>query len=92
MWERTYVILVDECTRWCMVENLERKTLECWLETVYQHWIRYFGPMRTLVSDQEGALASELAGRLRERFDVAREFGGPQGHTSAPVAGRRIAL
>ena len=55
-------------------------------------WIRYFGPPVCIVSDQEGALLSEFVGRCCERFSIARDFGGSQGHTGAPLAERRIEI
>ncbi len=52
---RNYIILVDDCTRYKVCTGIEFKTAECWLEAVFLTWIRYFGPMRKLTSDQEGA-------------------------------------
>ena len=38
------------------------------------------------------AVASDLAGKRCEEFDVARGFGGSQGHWAAPVAKRKIEI
>ena len=75
-----------------VIEELPRKTPECWFQAVFQWWIRFFGPMRTIVTDQEGALVSDLCGTCCEKFDVDLDLGGSQGHTAAPVAERRIQI
>ena len=90
--ERCYIILVDDCIRYALVAHLERKTPDEWLRTVFLLWIRYFGPMWYLMTDQEGAVVSNLVAKACEKYGIEREFGGSQGHTSAPVAERRIEI
>jgi hypothetical protein len=90
IFDKTFIILVHECLRYCIIEHLPRKTAMVWMQTVFQHWIRYFGPMYILATDQEGAITSDLVSMCCERFNIDREFGGSQGHTAAPVAERRI--
>ena len=92
IFDKTFIILIDECIRYCIVEPLLRKTSEEWMKLVLHCWIRYFGPMRFLVTDQEGALTSDMIGKCCEKFNIHREFGGSQGHTSAPLAERRIEI
>ena len=48
--------------------------------------------MKTLVTDQEGALVSDLCGTCCEKFDINLDLGGSQGHTTAPMAERRIQI
>ena len=48
--------------------------------------------MKTLVSDREAAIASDMVGTFCERYDIVRDLGGSQGHTAAPAAERRISL
>ncbi len=55
IFEKTFVILIDEHIRWCLVEPVVRKTAEEWMKVVFPGWIRYFGRVHTLVTDQEGA-------------------------------------
>ena len=83
---------MDECFRYVAVELLERRTADCWMKAVFGCWIRYFGPPRVLVTDQEGAITSDLVGKCCERFGINRDFGGSQGHTAAPMAERRIEI
>ena len=86
VFDKTFIALVDECIRWCLVEELPRKTADEWMAVDFGSWIRHFGPMFYLVTDQEGAIASDLVGKCCEKFDVARNFGGSQGPATAPVA------
>ena len=82
IFDKTFIILVDECIRWCLVEELSRKAADEWLSVVFRSWIRYFGPMVDLVTDQEGAITSDLVGKGCEKFGITRDFGGSQGHTA----------
>ena len=62
------------------------------MKAVFASWIRLFGPPRFFVTDQEGAIKSDLVGKCCERFNIDRDFGGSQGHTAAPMAERRIEI
>eukprot|EP00959_Pyramimonas_sp_CCMP1952_P282447 5903535-Pyramimonas_sp.AAC.1 len=92
IFEKTFIALVDECIRWCLVEELSRKTADEWMAVVFKSWIRYFGPMTHLGTDQEGAITSDLVGKCCEMFDIVRDFGGSQGHAAAPIAERRLEI
>ena len=94
LWDppRTYIMLIDECIRYCVTAYLETKTAEEWMRVVLRVWIRYFGPMRCIATDQEGAITADLVAVACEKFGIDREFGGSQGHTAAPVAERRLAI
>ncbi len=48
--------------------------------------------MRVLVTDQEGALSTDMIGKCCEKFNIDHDFGGSQGHTSAPLAERPIEI
>ena len=48
--------------------------------------------MYVLVSDQEGAVTSDLVSIACEKFNIERDLGGSQGHTSAPLAERRLSI
>ena len=62
LWNLTFVILVDECIRYCICEELPDRTASAWIKDAFHSWIKYFGPMYILASDQEGALISDLVG------------------------------
>ena len=58
IWDMTFVVFVDECIRYALTAQLHRKTADEWMTTAFDLWIKYFGPMWFLVSDQEGAVTS----------------------------------
>ena len=39
-------------------------------------WLCLFGPMETIVSDQEGALTSDMVGAAFDRHSIKRELAG----------------
>ena len=75
-----------------MAEFMVDKSPSTWLRVLYYTWIRYFGPMRTIVSDQEGAVISEMTATACERYNIRRELAGSEGHTGASLAERHIDL
>lgn len=90
--EKIYVVLFDDCIRYALAGRLQDKTPMEWLRVAFDIWIRYFGSMVILASDQEGAVISDLVGIACEKFDIQREFGGSYGHSSAPAAERRLSI
>ena len=48
IFDKTCIILVDECTRYCVIEPLLRKTPDEWLRVIFWSWIRIFGPLGPL--------------------------------------------
>ena len=81
LWERTYIIYVDECIHWALCSPLSSKQSDEWYRVFVQDWIRYFGPPQTLVSDQEGAVIGDLISRTCEAFSIDRDLAGSEGHT-----------
>ena len=68
IWDMTFVIFVDECISYGLTTKLERKTADEWMKTAFHLWIKYFGPICWLVSDQEGAVVSDLVSKACEHF------------------------
>ena len=66
IFDRTYVVLIDECIRWAMSSFLQNRTKEEWLRVFFRDWVRFFGPPYFLVSDQEGSVVSDLVGHACE--------------------------
>ena len=62
LWEKTFLLLVDECTRYCSVGEMRDKTPDEWLHVFFKIWGKLFGPPNTLATDQEGAVTSDLLG------------------------------
>ena len=75
LWDppRTYIMLIDECIRYCVTAYLETKTAEEWMRVVLRVWIRYFGPMRCIATDQEGAITADLVAVACEKFAEDRK-------------------
>ena len=63
-------VLIDESTRWTCADIVPNKEVASILRFVTDRWIRIFGAMQGLVSDQEGALVSEEAAVWLERHGI----------------------
>eukprot|EP00435_Cladocopium_sp_Y103_P023123 s172_g5.t1 len=48
-----YLLTIDEATRYKIATTCHIREMKHVLNSLLNSWIRYFGPMRTLVSDQE---------------------------------------
>ena len=92
LWQRWYVIWVDQATRYAVSHLLQSKDSHEWLKTFLANWVRYFGAPITLVSDQEGAVISDMLGRACEAFGMERELAGSETHTRTGMAERRIGV
>ena len=92
IFDLTFLIMVDECIRWCITAPLVDKTAATLLRAVFDSWIQYFGPMLVIAFDQEGGITSEMCSVMCEKFCITRDLGGSQGHGGAPVAERRLAI
>ena len=57
MWDRVFIIIVDECTRYKFAAELPGKSYEAILECLQLGWFRYFGPPILMITGQEGAPA-----------------------------------
>ena len=92
LWEQIYIIFIDECIRYAVTARLADKTPERWFEAAFHNWIRLFGPMEIIASDQEGSVISDLISIACEKFNIQRDLGGSYGHSASPVAERRLAI
>ena len=92
LWQRIYIIWVDQATRWTLAQHMATKDKEEYLRIFLSHWVRYFGAPVTIVSDQEGAVISDLIGRACEAFGMTRELAGSEGHTRTGIAERKIGV
>ena len=59
-----------------MVSEMRNKTPEEFHRCLIENWCRFFGPMQFLVSDQEGAITSEMIGSACDRYSIVRLLGG----------------
>ena len=93
LWNLIWLMLIDESIRWKLIEYLENKSGPCIFSAILRGWIRYFGPMRNLVSDQEGGIAAEDTALTCERYSIVRCLKGsdPSGrHTGTGLAEKHI--
>ena len=60
LWDLIFSLLIDEATRMKIAEELKNKLGATIMRAIMMCWMRYFGPMRVLVSDQEGAPCGKI--------------------------------
>ena len=91
--DQQFIIISDEATRYKIATQLRHI-----LAAIMKSWIRYFGPMRTLVSDQETSLMTIHAGVELQRLGIGRRPGGTtsgvqgQKHTTTGLVEKHIDL
>ena len=76
LWDKTWLMLVDDCLRWRMAARLHDKTARAHLDTSMAHWFRYFGPMEVWVFDQDSAITSDMATLTCDRYSITRKLAG----------------
>ena len=69
--EHVVLHLIDESIRWTTTALLADRQAATLIETITNVWLRIFGPMQCLVSDQEGGLAGEESATWAERWKVS---------------------
>ena len=91
-WQSWFILLIDEFSRFKVAAHIQDRQASHLLYTVFDKWIRFFGPMTDLLTDQEGASVSELCGRLCDRFSINRVLAGTDDHTLTGLVERYIQL
>ena len=72
--------LLDECIRWTVcVESPSRETMDI-LRSLVVNWFQPFGAPEYIVADGEGALASDTAATLLDRWGCQRILRAPGQH------------
>ena len=70
-----YIIhLLDEATRFSTADIVSGKDVGELLDAFYFLWIRTFGPMGLLVTDQEGAIKSHEFGSFLAKNNISVKF------------------
>ena len=92
LWDDTFMLLIDEATRWKTGDKLENKQGPTIVKALWQLWLRFWGPMQNLLSDQEGGLLSTPATKLCDRLSINRLLVGKGGATTKGLVERHIAL
>ena len=85
LWNQWFLILVDVATRYKTIAKVSGRDLPTALKAMLQNWLRFFGPMKTLISDQESCLMSHEAAAEMERLNIQRE---PAGTTRGKAQGQ----
>ena len=85
LWNEWFMIFVDVATRYKVVVKVAGRDLPTALHALLHNWLRFFGPMRKLVSDQESCLMSHEAAAELERLNIHRE---PAGTTRGKAQGQ----
>ena len=62
--------LIDEATKWSVVDVLENRETSTILSFITNRWLRTFGPITTIISDQEGAVYSEEGAIWAEKKSI----------------------
>lgn len=74
-----YLLMIDEATRYKVSAPLQGRELHHYLHVLQTYWLRYFGPMRNIIMDQETSLMTIDAGTDFDRIGINRV---PAGTTS----------
>ncbi|CAJ1430110.1 unnamed protein product, partial [Effrenium voratum] len=77
--QRQYLLMIDEATRYKVASVITSSEAEELLAVIMELWVRYFGPMKRLVLDQQSSLMSHETGAECERLGITRC---PRGTTS----------
>ena len=91
-WDKNFMLLIDERLRWKTGDEIPDKEANTIVKALVNLWIRIFGPMANLVSDQEGGLVSNMGTRLLDTFGINRILVGQGGATTKGPVERHIAL
>ena len=92
LWDLTFMLLIDEAIRWKTGDHLESKEGSVLCKALLTLWIRFWGPMTYLLTDQEGGLLTVSATRMFERFGITRLLVGQGASHTKGLVERHIAL
>ena len=92
LWDKPFMLLIDEAIRWKTGDELVNKQSPALLKAILYLWIRMFGPMQHLLTDQEGGLLSESASRFFEKFNITRLLVGQGGSGTKGLVERHIGI
>ena len=67
LWDETFILMIDQCIRWKTGQELASKKPHDLLKALIFLWIRIWGPMGKLITDQEGGLVSNEATAFFDR-------------------------
>ena len=74
--DHLFMLVIDEAMRYKVATSCPGRYLKDILETLMKCWIRYFGPMKIFVTDQQSALMTIEAGQEFQRLGIERRPAG----------------
>ncbi len=92
LWDQTFILLIDEALRWKAGDHIANKLGPTIVRAFYYLWIRIWGPMQNILSDQEGGLLSTEATRMCDNLGIQRLLVGKDGATTKGLIERHISL
>jgi hypothetical protein len=88
----SFILMIDECIKWKTGGHLQSKLTKDLIHALLILWIRVWGPMEHVITDQEGGLVSHDATSFFERLQIKRILIGTDGSTAKGVVERHIAI
>ena len=82
LFDETFTLMIDECIRWKTGDHLPDKHTATILRSLIYLWLRIWGPMEHLMTDQEGGLMSAEANAFFDNFEINRIVVGTEGSTT----------
>ena len=95
LWGMQFILMIDEATRYKVVAVLQKRDAKSLAKVMLYSWFRYFGPPKTLKSDQEGGIAGKDFGKVCDQFSIHRALGGSDDtgqHTRTGLPERHIQM
>ena len=98
IWSKPFALMLDVATRYKVAFELPSREATDILQGIYTHWIRFFGPMKNFISDQETGLTGHHVAAEFERLGIARHPKGATNstagsqHTGTGVVERHVGL
>ena len=92
LFDETFTLMIDECIRWKTGDHLADRHTATILRSLIYLWLRIWGPMEHLMTDQEGGLMSAEANAFFDNFEINRIVVGTEGSTTKGLVERHIQI
>ena len=92
LWDQCFMLLIDECIRWKTGDHVDNKRVQTLLKAIIYLWIRVWGPMQTLLIDQEGGLVGNESTAFFDNLQITRAIVGTEASTAKGLVERHIQI
>ena len=92
LFDEVFTLMIDECIRWKTGDHLANKLTATILRSLIYLWLRLWGPMEHLMTDQEGGLMAAEANAFFDNFEIKRVVVGTEGSTTKGLVERHIQI